>query len=322
MFWSKNQRDKNGRFSRGNHCAKQNNRRRKQPSFIKQIISPIDINRIKLENLKQQFFELPMIQGRIQRGCLFADGHYVNSELQNRPQKMIPIEPFLKYLGDYAPWDFIVLGGDMWDMDYLSHWNSSKFGDIGYDRISEYVEQEARDVHELLKRIKKISKAKRIYYMEGNHEEWLWKFQELHQKLGRKTLDKWLKLDELDITFIPVNGVLRLGPHAATRHGECYRTENPAKQAIMKSHRTYFIFHWHKLIVWPGYSDVDETEKLQAYCVPGMCNVATAEFMKNQPNNWSCGFLNLYIKPSGKFTPCIVTMAPNGNFIFDGKEYE
>jgi len=235
---------------------------------------------------------------------------------------MIPLEPFFKYLKDHAPWDFIVLAGDMWDLDFVSHWNAKKFEDIGHNRIEKYVYQEAEDMHKLLAKIKQVSQAKYVYYLEGNHEEWLWKYQEMHQKLGRKTLDQWLKLDELGITFIPANGVLKIGPYMAIRHGECYRTENPAKQAIMKSHRTYFIWHWHKLIAWPGYSDADENEKLQAYCVPGLCNVATAEFMKNSPNNWSCGFLNLYVKPSGKFTPCIVPVSPKGNFLYNGKEYQ
>jgi len=270
--------------------------------------------------MQPMFFDHPL-GDKMLNIFMFGDHHYLNPVIQRRPQKMINILPTLKFLKAHRPWDVVIFGGDTWDLDYLSHWNSNKFEDIGHNRIEEYVNQEAKDVHILIELVKSASQAKVIYYFEGNHEIWLWRYQEQHQKLNKKTLDQWLQLDKLNVKFIPIHGVLKIGKNIAIRHGECYRTENPAKQSIVKSHRTNFMFHWHKLIVWPGYSDADAAEKLQAYCLPGMCNVCTMEFMKNQPNNWSCGFARLYVKPSGKFTPCIVPVSPKGNFIYEGKEF-
>ena len=267
------------------------------------------------------FFEHPL-GDKMLNIFMFGDHHYLNSIIQNRPQKMINILPTLKFLKDHRPWDVVIFGGDTWDLDYLSHWNSNRFEDIGHNRIEDYVNKEARDIYHLIKLVKDASKARTIYYFEGNHENFLWQYQEKHQKLNKQTLDQWLRFNELGITLIPVHGVLKIGKNIAIRHGECYRTMNPAQQSIVKSHRTNFLFHWHKYIVWPGYSDADVTEKLQAYCLPGMCNVCAMEFMRNQPNNWSCGFARLYVKPSGKFTPCVVPMSLQGHFIYNGVEYE
>ncbi len=272
--------------------------------------------------IQPQFFEIEPNKQGITKILTFGDNHYLNAELQKRPQKMINHEPMLKFAKEKGPWDVVVLGGDMWDLDFLCHWNSNKFDDIGHNRIEEYVNQEVEDIKKFLKHIIKMTGAKTIYYIEGNHEIWLWRYQEKHQKLNKQTLDQWLELDKLGIKFIPIHGVLKIGKHMTIRHGECYGTENPAKQSIMKSHRTNFMFHHHKYMVWPGYSDADWREKIQAYCIPGMCNVCAMDYMKNSPNNWSCGFMTAYMKPSGKFTSYIHSISPNGNFMFDGKEYE
>lgn len=250
-----------------------------------------------------------------------GDSHYLNPEIQNRPQKMINHEPMLNFLEDKGPWDVVILGGDMWDLDFLGHWNSNKFGDIGHNRIEEYVHQEAEDMHNFIKHIIQKTGAKTIYYLEGNHEIWLWQYQEKHQKFNKQTLDQWLRLDELGVQFLPVHSVLKIGKYMTVRHGECYRTENPAKQSIVKSHRSVFMFHHHKFMSWPGYSDADSAEKIQAYCIPGMCNVCAMEFMKNSPNNWSNGFMTASMKVSGKFTPYIHSISPKGRFLYEGKEY-
>ena len=209
----------------------------------------------------------------------------------------------------------------MWDLSYLSHWNVSKIKDFGHQQIAKCVATEAEGLSKLLKRIKDASGAKRIIYMKGNHEIWFDYYQDEFQKLNKSSIAEWLHFEELGIELVEENDIVKIG-RLGIKHGEHYGGENPAKQALMKSHRTLAIFHHHSLIVGPGYSDVDMTEKLQAFCVPGMCQVASMDFMKRRPNNWSVGFFTAYFKASGKFTPYVYSISHKGNFMAFGKEYE
>lgn len=239
--------------------------------------------------------------------------------------KMINIEPTLKFLKYWGPIDVLVFGGDIWDLSYLSHWNKDKFDDIGHQRIAELLQQESMSIQNLLKQFINASGAKRIVYIIGNHEDWepqyLDKYDKVHSHLGKNNISAWLNFKELNIEEVPLHETFTIG-HMTFKHGETYGTQNPAKQAIERSHRSMFFWHHHKFIAWPGYTDVDENEKIQSYAIPGFCKANEMSYMKKAANNWSNGFLLSYIKPSGHFTPHVQVVSPSGNFIYNDKEFE
>lgn len=310
FFFTGNNRDKLGRFRKGNSVWKQRKLReiKKLPIAPQSHVLEVDLSKLTTK------------QDPLVRGFFMGDGHYNDPKLTQEDQKMINIEPTLKFLADFKP-HIVGICGDWWDFSYLSHWNVSKLKDFGHKRIAECIEAEADQIYQMLKQIKEVSGCKFMFYMKGNHEVWFDQYQDEYQKLNKKSIADWLRFEELGITLVEENDIVKIG-RLGLKHGEHYGGENPAKQAIMKSHRTIAMWHHHSYIVWPGYSDVDVTEKLQAFCVPGMCKIASMDYMKRRPNNWSVGFMTAYFKPSGKFTPYIYSISHKGNFLAFGKEYE
>jgi hypothetical protein len=322
MFLKRQERDSSGKFIKGNGAGKKFKKGNKIAlnhwmKTTNHTTAPIDL---LVKGSPTTLSEL--VKGREMISIFgIGDLHYLNESLQNKPQKMINCIPTLKYLAEQPAIDVLIFGGDIWDLDFLSHWNSDSFEDVGYDNIAKLIQQEAEDVTKLLERFIKAARPRVIYFMVGNHEAWLQAFQKKHQKAFKVPLSQLLHFKELGIIEIPQYDALHIG-HLTLTHGEQYRGQNPAMLAISRSHRSVFMWHHHKYIVWPGYSDMDEMDKLQAYCLPGMCHAASMDYMKKAPNNWSCGFFKAYMKVSGKFTPNVQVISPNGNFIFNGKEYE
>jgi len=252
--------------------------------------------------------------------CAIGDTHWDEEE-----SKIINYEPTLKFLKHWGPIDVLVLAGDIWDLSFLSHWNSDRFDDVGHAQIAKKLQREANALKKFLKRFIDASGAKRVIYMIGNHEAWLeqylTKYDRVHTQLDKNKISDWLDFKGLGIEEIPEKENFAIG-HMTLCHGDMYGTENPAKRAIERSHRSKFLWHFHRFISWPGYTDADAFEKIQAYAVPGFCHAPSMDYMKKKDNNWSNGFLTAYIKPSGHFTPHIQVVSPNGNFIYDDKEFE
>lgn len=295
-----NGRDKNGRFIKGHKAI---------VAPIKKI-DPELLNKHAVDTKGKKFIKL------------FGVG---DIHLDSQKDKAINIEPTLKFLEYWGPVDVLVFGGDIWDLGFLAHWNSDRFDDVGHKQIAELIQKESEMVKALLKRFIKAAKAKRVVFMIGNHEDWLPqylnKYDKVHSHLNKNSIGDWLDFKGLGIEEVPLHEIFTVG-HMSFKHGETYGSDNPAKRAIERSHRSMFFWHHHKLISWPGYTDVDEYEKIQAYCLPCFCKAASMEYMRRAPNNWSNGFLLAYIKPSGNFTPHVQVTSPGGHFIYNDKEFE
>jgi hypothetical protein len=300
MFWN---RKKDGKFRKG---GKPWNKGKKTGSVAK-VGKPQSKHAI--DTLGQPFLKVFAI----------GDLHW-----DKQRSKVVNYKPTLEFLKDWGPVDVLLFPGDIWDLSFLAHWNSDRFDQVGHNYIADTIVEEAKGMQQLLKEFIDAAQAKKVVYMIGNHEAWLPmylnKYDQVHSHLGKNTLAAWLDFKGLGIEEIPQYGNYTLG-HMTMKHGETYGTENPAKRAIERSHRSMFFWHFHRLISWPGYTDVDATEKIQAYAVPGFCSAASMDYMKKAANNWSNGFLLGYVKPSGHFTPHIQVVSPRGNFIYNDKEY-
>jgi len=234
--------------------------------------------------------------------------------------KHIDIKPVLKFVVDWSP-DIIIFGGDMADLDYLSHWNSENFKNIGFDTINKQLLKDAAALREVLKQFMDAGKPKESYYIEGNHERWVTQYLTKYPQVHDMSFKSLLRLQGLHIKWIPMENNVKIGKQVFV-HGQQYGTENPAKQAIVRSHRNVVMFHHHKHVEWAGFSDLDSHDKTRSVCVPCFCNRAPL-YLKGRANAWSNGFYTSIVKPSGNFTSWITETSAKGHFLTpDGKEYK
>ena len=231
----------------------------------------------------------------------------------------IDVKPILKFLEDWKP-DVIVFGGDIWNLDYLSHWASDNFKNIGFNTINSKLKRESEEVRELLLRFIKAGQPKDTYFLQGNHEKWVEQYTTKYPQVDDLTIKSLLRLQGLGIKYVPMEGNIRIGKQVFV-HGQQYGTDNPAKQAVIRSHRNVIMFHHHKHLSWSGFSDLDVDDKTKVVCVPCYCSLAP-EYLKGRPNSWSNGFYTAIVKPSGNFTSWVVEVSKNGHFLFpSGVEY-
>jgi len=232
----------------------------------------------------------------------------------------IRLKPVLDFLKWWKP-DILIFGGDIWELDYLSHWNSDNFKNIGFTTINSNLGRESGEIRNMLSLFVKTSSAKQTYFIEGNHERWIQQYIEKYPQVYDLSVKTLLRLKGLGIKFVPMEGNVPVGKLVFV-HGQQYSQENPAKQAFIRSHRNVVMFHHHKHIEWPGFSDLDSSDKTRVVCVPCFCNRAPL-YLRGRANAWSNGFFTAIVKPkTGHFTSWVTEVSPKGNFLIqDGREF-
>ena len=233
--------------------------------------------------------------------------------------KHLPFDPLYKFAADFQP-HTIVFGGDMFDFGYLSHWNSANFENIGHDNIAKQIERDAEIVRDIIAKFKAIHSVDEIVFIIGNHEIWFYKYQEKYQKRIKQTFSDLLHAEELGVKIVEFGQVYQKGK-LRIRHGECYGTDNPAKQAIMRSHHSILFGHCHTLKVWTAFSDMDKNSFI---AVASSCwaKIPMFKYLDSRPNSYSNGFAIAWVKSNGNFQLLPISASPAGSFIYNNKEYE
>ena len=238
------------------------------------------------------------------------DSHYPHT---------IPLEPLYRFLRHRKP-KYFVLGGDNLSMDCISHWNSESFKRVGFDRVKYIFQMEIAGFKKQLDTFRRILPKSEIVYITGNHEDWIRQFCDLYPQMRDMTLESLLEIKKLDIELIPFGGKYKIGK-LYIQHGHEYGTENPAKQALMRTHKSVAMGHHHNQIMWSDFSDIDEKEKHVAMVVPCYAKLAPG-YGKGRPNRWTNGFLDVQFEKSGYFYATIQHVRQDGHFITpDGKRY-
>lgn len=197
--------------------------------------------------------------------------------------------------------------------DCISHWNDDNFKNIGFDNVRIKLWEEARGFREQLEDIRLACPNSEIVYILGNHEDWVKQFANKYTQMQELSIETLLKPQELDIKVIPFGKFHRVGKLYIC-HGHQFGTENPAKQAVMRCHKSVAFGHHHGKIMWTDYSDIDEKDKHTGILVP--CYSKTSpEYGKGRPNRWINGFLFATFDNSGYFYPGIQHVKPDGHFI-------
>lgn len=232
----------------------------------------------------------------------------------------INIDPFLEFAKDYKPDEFI-LGGDNWSLDIISHWNDADFKNIGFDKIKFELGCEASSLRFQLDKFRKAMPKAKFTYITGNHEDWLHQFVLKYPQMNELTLESLLSLKKRRINLVPFGGTYKIGK-LYFKHGHEFGTDNPAKQAVIRSHHSIVIGHHHTYKIWTDFSEVVEEERHIGILVPCYCSRAPS-YQKGRPNAWLNGFFYATMKNSGKFCAGVQVVSPKGRFITqEGKEYK
>lgn len=235
----------------------------------------------------------------------------------------IPYNAPLQGLENYAK-DFVkehgptdrVYGGDQLDLSCISHWNTERLRQLEGKRLkSDY-----DNANRILDRHDKIFKSKEVYWLTGNHEDWLESFYDKFPALeGLLDIESNLRLHERGYKVIPLNSYARIGKLYYV-HGLSTASHH-AKATVQSVGRSVVYGHIHNVQVHTSVSPIDSKEIHRATSLPCLCHL-NPPYMKNRPSNWSQGFGVAFIRKCGAFQHHIVDFI-NGKFVgLNGKEYK
>lgn len=173
------------------------------------------------------------------------------------------VAEWLWWVKKYKP-EQIILGGDDLDFYHCSQFLKAQMG-FG-------VKYEIASTHRYLADLRKAAPAARIYYLEGNHEERLTKIVlrklAVLSELAELTVPSLLKLDELEIEWVPASQDLRL-EGILHRHGEWVSTlaGRTALKHIEKYGESVAVGHCHRLAVVYRRVGMDQQTGVECGCL-------------------------------------------------------
>ncbi len=231
------------------------------------------------------------------------DSHYPHT---------IDIRPLLKYLKARPPQHFI-LGGDNLSLDCISHWNDENFKNIGFNNIRETLREEIAGFRDQLVQFREVMPKTEITWILGNHEAWMDQFCKKYPQMSDMSLRSFVNVEPLGVKIIPQGRYFKVGKLYLC-HGDQFGTENPAKQALLRTHKSIAMGHHHNQIMWSDFSDIDAKEKHIGIVVPCYAGLAPG-YGKGRPNRWINGFLEAPIMDNGYFFPFIQHVKQDGTFV-------
>lgn len=220
----------------------------------------------------------------------------------------------LKFAKDFKP-DEVILGGDMLDCGVVSHHNHGKPGATEGLKLLEDI----TGLHNALIRPLEALGAKKLVYIEGNHELWLKQLTEALPALeGLLDLSTLLKLDKWKV--IPQGGQYDLGKLTFLHGDTVSGGEHVAKAAVVNYERSVRFGHYHGHSTYTKNSPSEYKNAKTGMSVGCLCH-KTPKYGKGKPNKWSEGFLFGFVDSKGFYNDYHVTII-DGQFVApSGKLY-
>ena len=222
---------------------------------------------------------------------------------------------------EYNKVDNIVLGGDQFHFDCISHHTRGK----GLYRLpSSYKNHVEGFDKNILTPLETLTKnAKRVYIL-GNHERFEHDLIEEHPELmGIVDHVSILKLKERGWNVIPLGHCSKLG-NLTVAHGEILSNYGngglyPAKKAVELYGTSVLVGHTHSAQSYTKISPVEKTKKDIGWVAPCLCAV-NPSYLRNGATSWMNGFSICETMENGNFNlyPVIIT---GGKFSFAGRVY-
>jgi hypothetical protein len=222
----------------------------------------------------------------------------------------------LDIVKDFKPDELVVMG------DFFDCYSVSRY-DQDPQRSFQQLEDELEDGRKLLGQISKISKAKSLVFLEGNHEARIGKYIKVYaQKLASSlSTEKVLQLPE-EWKFIPYGPTNKhyMGSLVAT-HGS-YHNQHVAAKMVNK-YRTSVIFaHTHRVQMFCQ-KDVHGNESC-GYNIGWLGSEKYADYLQDV-SDWSLAFAVGWFTKTSHFIDIIrINKTKSGKYsaIFQGKYYE
>lgn len=236
----------------------------------------------------------------------------------------IPLSPVEQFMEEFKP-DILVYGGDSWDCEPLSHWGEEKrFKEIGLDNIRKQLHAEAESLHNLVKHHKKISKAKEIHYLIGNHEHWIDIYQNKYgNAMEPMTLDRLTNLSKLGVKIHEQGKAIKIGKLYFV-HGDKIAkggNVNVSKTAVSWYQKPVLFGHYHTTQSFGNVSPI-EVSSPQIGQLVGCLTSNNPDYNKHKPNACINQFVYGYIDTkTGLFNYYLITII-KGKFIHNGKVYK
>lgn len=229
------------------------------------------------------------------------------------------INAFMKFVSDYKPHGIVNLG-DFMEMDAVTHWPAP---DARPRRLVPQIESAKKLLAEIDQALGKQCVFKR--FLIGNHEDWLDQYlvgkipEALHdlEKLGVDLrFQELIGLKNFGYETVPLNEILRIGPHCHFIHGYYTNKHHASKHLEVFGVNVYY-GHLHDV---QQHSTVSVNGVHEAMCLGCLRNLR-APFLKGRPNNWSHAFGIFEFDHVGVFTRYVPVII-NGRFSFNGKMYD
>lgn len=208
--------------------------------------------------------------------------------------------------------DHFVIGGDFLQLEFASHWNEKVFAEIGKTKLREMLFSEIDAGAKVISEIRKaIGPKTRLWYIPGNHEEWLWyacfyhrvvevpwttgsiTFKSdvaalLDRDLG-KLLARLLDAKKFNMTVLPYNEPLKIGK-VVYLHGHQFGGQDPTATSARRWPHVNLVFgHHHTHSVRTIYNAAEPKQCYQHVACPALCHL-TPGYLKDKSTRWLNGF--------------------------------
>jgi predicted phosphodiesterase len=222
----------------------------------------------------------------------------------------IPLDSVEEFMFDWKP-HVIIYAGDLLDLP-----DFSKFNKNYVQRARARLFREYEEVKKILIKHKEISGAKRIFYLEGNHERRIREYLKEHPEVeGLIEVPKGLGLKELGIEWIEENKMIQIG-NLWYMHGTFHGIYH-AKQTLLAYKRNIRYGHTHDRQTMSDTRPYDIPYSITAKSICCLCT-KDPEFNRKRPNRWTNGFHIAEINEDGdEFWDYVIEMN-NGMFKIPG----
>lgn len=210
--------------------------------------------------------------------------------------------------------EVIVQLGDLLDMGSLGHF-------VKHPKIVGTLQEEFDLGYEFWRNIREICPDSICVQIEGNHERRLqrelWNHPQFHS-LRSMTAPAQLRLEELDVNWVPKQNNWFLCPELLITHGTAVRSKSGYSATVEMENRgvSGISGHVHRL------SLVTRTNMrgTMTWCEAGhLLDLSKVDYMEGQAN-WQQGFAVVY------FNDLMYQVQPipvqDGRFVFEGRVYE
>jgi hypothetical protein len=258
----------------------------------------------------------------MKRIVVFFDDHLpytITSYFDVRnPSRHTAIDKFLK---DFKP-THLGRGGDMLDLDCISHWNRRKPLIVEGKRLKRDFELCKRMLDKQDAIVEKTAEEK--FFLTGNHEQWLEDLVEEDPQgaQGFVELDENVNLRDRGYIVVPRRRMHAIGKLCFI-HGDYKDKYIPVYHARAIAglyHRNVIYGHFHTEQSYTENSPVD-MHPVMAQSVGTMGHV-NPEWRRNAPNAWVNSFFVAYLdEQTNNFTPYLVRII-RGQFTFAGETYK